>query len=989
MNLKIRVDRQKIIEGGECRKYNRNWWGGFMGGQEPVSIEDRVAQLCQGPMFEDSPDIVVVVGADGKVVRVNRRMDEWLGYDRAEIVGCSLDKLPFLDEQSVKIVLENFAKRTSGEVVAVYELGVKTKTGGRRYCLIRGAVIRDDKGGVVVDWITVTDITAFREAEQELKKQNELAQKYLNLSKVVFVALDKQGLVSMINDAGCELLGYGRSEIVGKNWFETVIPAHCREQIKTVFEKVMSRNLEGSEYWENTVQTKSGQEKLIAWHNAAVTGSDGQVEGTLSSGEDVTERRKMGEDLIKKEAVLEALVMVSTRFLSSDVNLWESNVIKALQQMGTTRGASRVYACKNAMVGDKLGVRLRFEWRADEGGKVFAENQENIVFYEEVGLGAWVSKLEKGEAVCDLVENMGLKEGVWNFNPKTRSIVLVPVFAANHWWGYLGIEDWKSELECSRPEIEALQAAAVIFGAAVNHKRIREQLSTFKLGISQTEDVVFITTVTGEITFVNPSFERIYGYSESEWKGKTPRILKSGQIEMGFYQDMWTKLLLKQSVEVEFVNLTKDKKLVNMQSTITPIIGDDDELIGFLAIQRDVTDRRRLESNLLEEKQKVEKQVELRTRELEEKTQALEMAQKRASEGWMQLQFEKARLMGSINSLSWGFMLTDMERNVLYTNPAVEKILGMTSSMWSIADLEKAMGDTFDWRGNIESCVRQRKAVEKLEVSFKSQYLRILISPISLMGENEEMIGMVILIEDVTAAKMLQKSRDEFFSVASHELRTPLTAIRGNASMIMEYYADKLGDGDVKPMLEDIHTASVRLIAIVNDFLDASRLELNKIEFKHEVVGLEEMTREVMSQLGNSAKEKGLVWSLENHTGKEVNVVGDKNRMVQVLTNLLGNAVKFTEKGGVWVVIENEGGKARIKVTDSGPGIAGKDQNDLFQKFKQVGDHGLARDVAQGAGMGLYVSRLLMEGQGGMLGLGWSEVGKGSCFVMEMPLGTK
>ncbi len=118
-------------------------------------------------------------------------------------------------------------------------------------------------------------------------------------------------------------------------------------------------------------------------------------------------------------------------------------------------------------------------------------------------------------------------------------------------------------------------------------------------------------------------------------------------------------------------------------------------------------------------------------------------------------------------------------------------------------------------------------------------------------------------------------------------------------------------------------------------------------------------------------------------------VMGDRARLLQVIINLLGNAMKFTQAGGVYVDVEIEESLriARIKVSDTGGGMTREDQSQLFQKFKQVGSNaGLARETSQGSGMGLYISKLIMESMGGKVYLDWSEKGKGSRFAIELPL---
>ena len=262
--------------------------------------------------------------------------------------------------------------------------------------------------------------------------------------------------------------------------------------------------------------------------------------------------------------------------------------------------------------------------------------------------------------------------------------------------------------------------------------------------------------------------------------------------------------------------------------------------------------------------------------------------------------------------------------------------------------------------------------------------MRIFITPVTL-EENKEVIGYVLLIEDVTEEKQLARAKDEFFAVASHELRTPLTAIRGNTSLIMDYFIEKIQDQDLKEMIADMHESSVRLINIVNDFLDASRLEQGKVELKNEEFNLVEVAEGIVGELDEFSKQNGLSINIEK-SEDTIMINSDKSRVQQIGHNLVGNAIKFTKQGGITVRLSRNDTSAKFSVTDSGVGISPANQRLLFKKFQQAGERVLARDVTKGTGMGLYISKLLAEALEGKVYLESSELGKGSTFAFELPL---
>ncbi len=376
-------------------------------------------------------------------------------------------------------------------------------------------------------------------------------------------------------------------------------------------------------------------------------------------------------------------------------------------------------------------------------------------------------------------------------------------------------------------------------------------------------------------------------------------------------------------------------------------------------------DARILEGKLTEEKESVERKVVLRTKELTE---------------------EQARLLAAINSLSFSFIIADMAHRVLLKNNAMTALFNLKDSdEISIDRVSELLGGHFNVKSEVEKCLKESTVCEIKEIVFGTKFLRGIVAPVLTQGTNET-IGYVFLLEDITEAKVIERSREEFFAVASHELRTPLTAIRGNSEMIQDLYKDKIVDKDMSEMIADIHEASVRLIGIVNDFLDTSRLEQGKALFKKESADLLPIIRETCKEIEPLAKAKNL--SLIFIEPKEVLplVSTDQVRIKQAIGNLIDNAVKYTEKGTVTVTIEKMDGYVAVCVEDTGKGISPENQSLLFRKFQQAGEEMLSRDVTKSTGLGLYISKLVVEAMGGTIGLTKSAPGVGSTFRLTIPI---
>jgi PAS domain S-box-containing protein len=144
-----------------------------------------------------------------------------------------------------------------------------------------------------------------KKSEEALREERDRVQHYLDVAKTILVVIAADQRVSLINKKGCDILGYAESEIIGKNWFDTFVPARIRDGVKAAFNKLMTREIQPVENFENPVVSREGKERLIAWHNAVLENDDGEIIATLSSGEDITERKRAEEKLIQKTAELE------------------------------------------------------------------------------------------------------------------------------------------------------------------------------------------------------------------------------------------------------------------------------------------------------------------------------------------------------------------------------------------------------------------------------------------------------------------------------------------------------------------------------------------------------------------------------------------------------------------------------------------------------------------------------------------------------------
>lgn len=274
-------------------------------------------------------------------------------------------------------------------------------------------------------------------------------------------------------------------------------------------------------------------------------------------------------------------------------------------------------------------------------------------------------------------------------------------------------------------------------------------------------------------------------------------------------------------------------------------------------------------------------------------------------------------------------------------------------------------------------------AEETIEVTHpQHKFLQVYTAPVQ--GEHgDQVIGRIIALRDVTRERELDRMKTEFISVVSHELRTPLTSIKGYGDLLLSGAAGEMTELQ-QEFLGIIQAGTTRLTNLINDILDISRIESGKIELRHEPIDYRTIVDDTLRMMRAAADEKKI--TLEAMLPEAMPpVCGDADKVTQVLTNLVGNAIKYTPVGG-WVqvsleVIDNSG--VTTCVADSGIGIAPEDQKRLFQKFFRA-DNSSTRE-AGGTGLGLVIAKTIVELLGGAI---WveSETGQGSRFYFTLPL---
>ncbi|MBU1566133.1 MAG: PAS domain S-box protein [Proteobacteria bacterium] len=251
----------------------------------------------QGIFDAASDGILVADIVDKKFVDANRAICELLGYTRDELFQLNVNDIH--PQKDLPEIIEVFEKQVRRETVLGLELPVKRKDGSIFYADISSRPLKLGERQFLIG--IFRDATLRLQAEQLLKAEKNKVQKYLDVASVMLVALNTEGEVTLINQQGCNVLKVNEEFALGKNWFDYFIPKETAQEVRKIFKRIMSGDLQPVEYYENQVVTQNGELRIIAFHNTILTDEKGVIVGTLSSGEDITDRKQAEEDKIKLE----------------------------------------------------------------------------------------------------------------------------------------------------------------------------------------------------------------------------------------------------------------------------------------------------------------------------------------------------------------------------------------------------------------------------------------------------------------------------------------------------------------------------------------------------------------------------------------------------------------------------------------------------------------------------------------------------------------
>jgi PAS domain S-box-containing protein len=468
-------------------------------------------------------------------------------------------------------------------------------------------------------------------------------------------------------------------------------------------------------------------------------------------------------------------------------------------------------------------------------------------------------------------------------------------------------------------------------------KSIQDQLSLQSNALEATANGILITDKDGKILWANNAFSVLTGYSLKEVAGEKPSILKSGEHDESFYAHMWSVILAGNTWRGEIINQKKNGEKYFEEMTITPVKNETGEIINFVSIKQDISERKKSENDMRE---------------------------------------SEMRFRGLYENSTIGIYRTSIDGNILMANPTLIKILGYDS----FDDISKVESkDTYLLPETRNTFVQQLLLTGRIN-GFESMWKKkdgsiiyIRESARLVRDENERPIYLEGSIEDITEKKKAEEEliiskekaeqsdrlKSDFLAQMSHEIRTPLNVIINFTDLLKEEMEGKI-DAEIKEGFGVVDVEGRRIMRTIDLIINMSQLQTGQYDYKEKTINLkEDILNNLCKDFSTIAESKNLQFNfIQNAESSNINI--DEYSVRQIFYHLLDNAIKYTPKGKIEVTLgRDQRGRLYTDVIDTGIGMSDEYQQILFTPFTRE-ETGYTKN-SEGNGLGLALAKRYCE----------------------------
>jgi PAS domain S-box-containing protein len=832
------------------------------------------------------------------------------------------------------------------------------------------------------------DTLESRRAEQairELARQNQLV---LDSAAEGIYGVDEHGVTVFVNPAAERMLGFSAEELIGGMHHDLIHHHHadgtpypaetCR--VYAAYRDGETHQGEDEIYWR-----KDGTSFPVAYTSTPIRDEDGTILGAVVTFRDITDQLRAQEETHRRAAELETVANVST----AAATVLDPEAL--LQQVvDLTKENFDLYHAHIYLI-DEAGETLRLAAGAGEAGAQMAAQGWSIPAHSEDSLVARAYRTGEGviandvQAEPDFLPNPLL--------PDTAAEMAVPMIAGDQVLGVLDVQsDQVGRFTQQDVDIQTTLAAQV--AAALENARLFGEQRRLTAILENSPYFIGIADREGRALYINPAGLETLGYPEDYdvTQLSIPDMQPQGTYEDGLQAAMESGLWTGESV---FRRM--DGTTFPILQSIFAVRDADGAVLAMGTIARDITEEKRT-------------QEEIRRRAAELETVA------DVGTATSTILDPAALLNRVVNQTQEAF---DLYHAHIYLIDEAGESLRLAAGAGEAGEQMVAQGWSIP-AGSEDSLVarayRTGEGVIANDVQAEPDFLPNPLLPDTAaemaipMIVGDQVLGVLdvqsdrvgrftqndVLIKTTLArqigtalenARLFEQTREvdrlksEFLANMSHELRTPLNSIIGYIQLLLMDLEGQIPEESFEDM-QSIDTNSKHLLNLINDILDLAKIEAGRLELHMEDVAVDMLLDTVRSNNAGLFIDSPLEFNVE--IAEELPLVkADQIRITQVLNNLISNAYKFTEEGGVTVRAFQKDGHVRIAVKDTGIGIAPEDLDTIFERFRQV-DGSFTRR-AEGTGLGLPITRYLVEMHGGSLDV-VSEVDHGSTFTIALPV---
>ncbi len=788
-------------------------------------------------------------------------------------------------------------------------------------------------------------------AKAELKSERDKAQMYLDVAGFMFVVLDTSGKIILINQKGCEILNYTESVLLGKNWFDTCIPKLLRKEVKSVFKKLMTGEIKPVEYYENPVVTKNGEERLISWHNTVLRNEKGDIIGTLSSGEDITEQNAAAERLKQSEASLAEAQRIA------NMGNWDWNIIT--NELLWSDEIYRIFGLKPQEFGATYDAFLESVHPDD---REFVKSSVNEALYENKPYS-----IDHRIVLPDGIERVVHEKAEVTFDKAGKPIRMIGTVQDI-------TERWQMEehLQYLHNTLQAIRNVNQLIVRERNREKLLkkacdilvEKRSYYNAWIVLVDEDGSFKTATS--AFIDEEFQHIV---QEMKQGKLSYCTKKAFKKAGIHIIQISETCTDCPVAKQF----HDK------CALTTRLAHQDRVNGILTVS-------------VPREMIGEEEISLFREVAEDISYALYLLdiEEEQAQGEQALKVSEARYRSLFNAVPIGLYRTSPDGKILEVNSAMVHLVGAKNREDLIAINAAKFFVDKETREQEISLLKQNGIVHGFEARFRRLDGRIIWVRDSARvikrpdGTIQYYQGS---LEDITEKKEAEaglreaRHRAEFLvDLMGHDLTNINQGLMSSLELL-------LYNPDLHPQLREAVEIALAQVERSAQLIDNVK-RFQSFEENMPTLGSRDLHLALTAAIEaarRSFPNKRLELNMKLQEGEHF-VLAD-GLLVEVFFNILHNAIKFDSKEKVIIDVlvgrSRRKGFLRIQIKDRGPGITNEEKDKILTRF--IGEQGV-----YGWGIGLVLVQQIVDRYGGKIWVSDRVKGdhtQGANFNIEIPVG--